>query len=203
MQSKECLLIVGLGNPGEKYAHTRHNIGFIMLDVFAKHHHLTWDCDKKSQAFCARLSTPQASIFCLKPQTFMNLSGESVASFCKYHTITQMLVIHDDMDLCLGAVRFKQGGSSGGHNGLKSIDSLCGNAYMRMRCGIGKPTLSQSKPKEQCVIDYVLGDFTHTEQETLDSLCAYGIKALDFFIANPTLQAIQNAYNTKNVKDII
>lgn len=199
---QECLLIVGLGNPGEKYALTRHNIGFMILDKFAHAHHLTWDYEKKSQAFCAHLQSAQASVFCLKPQTFMNLSGESILAFCKYHTISRMLVIHDDMDLLFGAMRFKQGGSSGGHNGLKSIDSLYGSEYMRMRCGIGKPTISDHKPKDQCVIEYVLGTFSPIEREALEHICAYGVQALDFFIANPTLSALQNAFNTKQAHNL-
>ena len=199
---QEHLLIVGLGNPGEKYALTRHNIGFIILDRFVQCHHLSWEIKKKSQALCARLESDHSSVFCLKPQTFMNCSGESVVAFCKYHTIHHMLVIHDDLDLCLGAVRFKLGGSSGGHNGLKSIDSMYGNEYLRMRCGIGKPPISEHKPKEQCVIEYVLGNFSPKECETLETLCAYGVQALDFFVKNPAVNALQNTFNTKQVQNL-
>ena len=198
---QEHLLIVGLGNPGEKYALTRHNIGFMILDRFVYAHHLTWDKDTRSQALYARLNHTKTSVFFLKPQTFMNLSGKSVAAFCKYHTISHILVIHDDLDLEFGAVRFKLGGSSGGHNGLKSIDSMWGNEYVRMRCGIGKPPLGEHKPKEQCVIEYVLGEFGAQERERLEEICVYGVRALEFFIDNPSLGALQNAFNTKQVRN--
>ena len=195
----ESLLIVGLGNPGERYALTRPNIGFMILYSFVRTHHLTWESEKKSQALCTRFSSAHSSVFCLKPQTFMNLSGQSVAAFCKYHTISHMLIIHDDLDLSFGAMRFKLGGSSGGHNGLKSIDSMWGSEYLRMRCGIGKPPASEHKPKGQCVFEYVLGEFGAQEREMVERMCSYGVRALEFFIANPALSALQNAFNTKQV----
>ncbi len=153
-------LIVGLGNPGAKYAKNRHNIGFMVVD------RLIDRLDPLSiskREFKGELYKA-GDILLLKPLTFMNLSGQSVAAVKNFYKIDigDIIVIHDDLDLGLGALRFKRGGSSGGHNGLKSIDQMVGQEYIRIRFGIGRP-----ERKEQ-VISYVLSDFTQKELECIE-----------------------------------
>jgi len=151
-------LIVGLGNPGEKYKLNRHNVGFLAVDYLIDE----FQASKVSSKFKGELFKSNDFLF-LKPTTFMNLSGESVRLVKDFYKIENenIIVIHDDIDLKLGALRFKRGGSSGGHNGLKSIDSLIGNDYYRIRIGVGRP----AEKKE--VVNYVLSDFSEEELECI------------------------------------
>lgn len=160
-------LIVGLGNPGQKYQNNRHNIGFKVVDSLISSLNATKQSDKNFQGEVYKSN----QILLLKPQTFMNLSGKSVQSVRNFYKINEFLVLHDELDLPFGAVRFKFGGGSGGHNGLKSIDALCGNEYYRIRYGIGKPAA-----KEQ-VTHWVLSDFDSQEQVANPSLIAHCAKA--------------------------
>ncbi len=148
-------LIVGLGNPGAKYAKNRHNIGFMIVDEILAN----LDNSKISKSSFKGELFRHDDLLLLKPATYMNRSGESVAAVKNFYKIAlaHIIVIHDDLDLGLGALRYKQGGSSGGHNGLKSIDANVGNDYLRVRFGIGRP-----KTKEE-VINYVLSDFNKDE----------------------------------------
>lgn len=157
------ILIAGLGNPGAKYAKTRHNVGFMALDCLANALDSSFSMDKKFSAESAKVSYDSANLYLLKPQTFMNASGEAIAPFVKYHNITHTLVIHDELDLGFGALRCKFGGSSGGHNGLKSIDNNMGNGYFRLRVGIGRD-------KEKNAVDFVLSDFSALELAKLESV---------------------------------
>ena len=147
-------LIVGLGNPGEKYKFNRHNVGFLAVDYLIDE----LNASKISSKFKGELFKVD-NFLLLKPLTFMNLSGESVKKVKDFYKIENedIIVIHDDLDLKLGALKFKRGGSSGGHNGLKSIDSLIGNDYYRIRIGIGRP-----ESKEE-VVNFVLSDFKKEE----------------------------------------
>ena len=151
-------LIVGLGNPGEKYKYNRHNAGFLALDYLID----KFNASKISSKFKGELYKSEDYLF-LKPLTYMNLSGESVLLVKNFYKIENenIIVIHDDIDLKLGALKFKKGGSSGGHNGLKSIDSSIGNDYWRVRIGIGRPE------KKEEVINYVLSDFSENELECI------------------------------------
>ncbi|CAM3552096.1 aminoacyl-tRNA hydrolase [Helicobacter sp. UBA3407] len=160
-------LIVGLGNPGQKYQNNRHNIGFKVVDSLIYSLNATKQSDKSFQGEVYKSN----QTILLKPQTFMNLSGESVQSVRNFYKINEFLVIHDELDLPFGAVKFKFGGGSGGHNGLKSIDALCGNEYYRIRYGIGKPIV-----KEQ-VTHWVLSDFDSQEQAANPALIAHCTKA--------------------------
>ncbi|MCV3508687.1 aminoacyl-tRNA hydrolase [Campylobacter sp. CNRCH_2016_3089] len=177
-------LVVGLGNIGEQYAQTRHNVGFMLIDLILK--------DLQT----AKLSNPKfkgelfkgSSTFFLKPSTYMNLSGESVKAVSEYYKCDRIIVIHDDIDLNLGALKFKMGGSSGGHNGLKSIDNLCGNAYERVRIGVGKG---------QDVISHVLGKFKQEEQESLTKVLEHSKKAL-FELLNSDIEKIASKYSLKS-----
>lgn len=153
-----CLLVAGLGNPGVKYQNTRHNVGFMVLDFLSQDLGLTFSFDKKFNAQVATLQTDFHKVFFLKPQTFMNLSGESIAPFVRYFDIMHTIVVYDDIDLAFGDIRFKFGGSSGGHNGLKSIDKAMGEQYLRLRFGIGRNA-------QQDVVHYVLSDFSEQEKK--------------------------------------
>ena len=152
-------LIVGLGNIGAEYEKTRHNIGFIAIDKILEN--LQYLPINKT-SFKGQLFKSQTYLF-LKPSTYMNLSGESIKVVKDFYKIdnNDIIVIHDDLDLKLGALRFKKGGGNGGHNGLKSIDSNIGNDYHRIRIGIGRP---EEKDK---VIDFVLGKFQDEEKQQL------------------------------------
>jgi PTH1 family peptidyl-tRNA hydrolase len=154
-------LFVGLGNPTPKYAKTRHNIGFMAAELLA------------SQAKASSASKPQfqgelyksSDKLILKPLTYMNLSGQSVRAVCDYYKPDEVVVIHDDIAIPLGSVRIKRGGGSGGHNGLKSIDSCIGPDYIRIRLGVGSPKNGQD------AATFVLDDFAKSEMECVDMLC--------------------------------
>lgn len=152
-------LIVGLGNPGAKYSKNRHNAGFMAVDLLIselKPH----DISKKE--FKGELYR-SGSIYLLKPHTFMNLSGESVLSVKNYFKIENVIVIHDEIELPIGALRFKFAGGHAGHNGLKSIDSHITADYFRVRIGIGKPEHKAD------VANYCLDDFRSGELENMKS----------------------------------
>ena len=159
------MLIVGLGNPGSEYEKTRHNIGFNIVDLLAIKFGFSW---QDSSKFCGKLATgifEGKKIIFLKPNTYMNNSGRSVALVAHYYKIDlqNLLVIHDELDLECGIIRYKIGGGHAGHNGLRSIDQTIGNLYNRIRVGIGKPI-----HKEQ-VSEYVLSNFTKNEKEMIDT----------------------------------
>jgi len=153
-------LIVGLGNIGKEYEKTRHNIGFIAIDELLKTN--SYSNINKSN-FKGELFKSGDYLF-LKPSTYMNLSGESVGAVKNFYKIENddIIVIHDDLDLKLGALRFKRGGGHGGHNGLKSLDSHIGNDYHRIRVGIGRP-----EDKSE-VVNFVLGKFREEELKKLE-----------------------------------
>ena len=158
-------LIVGLGNPGASYAGNRHNIGFMAADrLFERWSGQNWRT--RFQGLCADLVVDGQKSLLLKPETFMNLSGQSVAEAVKFYKIApeNIIVIHDELDISPGSVRVKQGGGHGGHNGLKSIDSHIGQAYWRIRLGIGHPG------HKDLVSGYVLHDFAKTDQDWLEPL---------------------------------
>ncbi|WP_456489335.1 aminoacyl-tRNA hydrolase [Caminibacter pacificus] len=154
-------LIVGLGNPGSKYEKNRHNIGFLAVDYLIKE----FNASKLSSKFKGELYKSDEYLF-LKPTTYMNLSGESVRLVKDFYKMENddIIVIHDDIDLKLGALRFKKGGGSGGHNGLKSLDANIGNDYWRVRIGVGRPE------RKEMVVSYVLSDFEDEELECLEKL---------------------------------
>jgi len=153
------MLIVGLGNPGSDYENTRHNIGFMVIDELIRKFNST---DVSSSSFLGKCYKSK-NHFLLKPQTFMNLSGDSVIKVKNFYKCETVVVIHDDLDLPFGSLRFKMGGGHGGHNGLKSIDSKIGREYIRIRMGIGKP---EHKGE---VSSYVLGSFNDEQKKYLDT----------------------------------
>lgn len=165
MQENKPVLIVGLGNPGTEYALTRHNVGFMAVDAIAPAD-ATWKSEKK--ALTTRAEIDGWRVILAKPQTYMNNSGESVVQLMQFYKIPleNLIVIHDDMDLKVGTVREKVGGSSAGHNGIKSIDANCGNEYRRIRIGIGHPRDYDSPINP---VDWVLGKFDKEQLKQIKS----------------------------------
>jgi len=158
-------LIVGLGNPGNSYQFNRHNIGFMAVDAIYKQHAFTgWV--NKFQALTSTGVIADEKILLLKPQTYMNLSGQAVGDALRFYKLplTNLLVIHDELDLLPAKARLKQGGGSGGHNGIKSIDAHCGSDYRRLRLGIGHPGMAH------LVHNYVLGNFSKQDTIWLEPL---------------------------------
>lgn len=145
-------LIVGLGNPGDEYARTRHNAGFWFVDELAARHGGTWRTDRKVQAEVARITLSGEELWLMKPQAYMNRSGGPVGGLADFYKFTapQVLVAHDELDLPVGTVRLKEGGGHGGHNGLRDLTARLGDAYWRLRIGIGHPG------EKAEVVDYVL-----------------------------------------------
>ena len=158
-------LIVGLGNPGAKYAANRHNIGFMALDRIAADHGFSpWKVRFQGLAAEGRLGDVRVTL--LKPQTFMNLSGQSVGEAMRYLKVapSEVIVLHDELDLAPGKCRVKQGGGHAGHNGLRSIHQHIGADYHRVRLGIGHPG------HKDRVAGYVLSDFAKADGDWLDDL---------------------------------
>jgi len=184
-------LIVGLGNPGPTYSKNRHNIGFMVVDELIKDFN-TANISKKS--FLGELYKFKDILF-LKPTTFMNLSGKSVQAVSSFYKIKpeDILVIHDEIDLPFGALRLKRGGGNGGHNGLKSIDSLIGREYNRLRLGVGKPKL------KEMVASYVLSDFNEVEQKSLDKFIKYGALVAKKWIEDLPLDELKSKYSKKDI----
>lgn len=146
MEQAGIVLIAGLGNPGNQYAATRHNVGFWLLEWLQRTYSMTFATEKKFKAQTARFECNEQSVRIIAPDTFMNLSGRSIASMASFYRIdcSQILVIHDDLDLPPGSARLKIGGGHGGHNGLRDIVSNLGTAdFLRMRIGIGHPGVNQ------------------------------------------------------------
>ena len=165
-------LIVGLGNPDLQYKNNRHNVGFMVIDALIGDQ---TSCEKITKANFKGDLFKAPSMLLLKPTTYMNLSGESVRSVDDYFKPEQIIVIHDDLDLPFGTLRFKIGGGHGGHNGLRSIDAHIGPEYIRVRIGIGKPSLKSDVAK------YVLSDFSACQREFLPEILLHvkkRIKAL-------------------------
>lgn len=154
------LLLVGLGNPGQKYAHNRHNAGMMAVDAIADSYRLSAP-RQRFQGVTRDGLLAGEKLVCLKPTTFMNLSGQSVGAAMRFFKLTpaDVVVFHDELDLAPGKLRVKTGGGNGGHNGLKSIDAHIGLDYRRARIGIGHPG------DKDLVTPYVLGDFTTQENQ--------------------------------------
>ncbi|TPK34099.1 aminoacyl-tRNA hydrolase [Mesorhizobium sp. B2-5-3] len=159
------LVFAGLGNPGAKYAANRHNVGFMAVDAIARRHSFSpWS--KKFQGLIAEGTLGGEKIILIKPQTFMNLSGQSVGEALRFYKLGPgaLTVFYDEIDLAEGKLRIKTGGGTGGHNGIRSIDGHVGNAYRRVRIGVGHPGV------KEMVQHHVLGDFGKTDRDWLDPL---------------------------------
>ena len=158
---KEIKAIIGLGNPGKKYEHTRHNIGFKVVDELAKRYHGTWS-ENDLYTGCT-IMIGQKPVLLVKPKTFMNNSGEVIPQLKKKGIeCDQILVVHDELEKPFGKTQVKQGGSHRGHNGLRSLMARCGDLFWRIRCGIGRPENKEDVP------DYVLDVFQQTIEEVVE-----------------------------------
>ena len=157
-------LIVGLGNPGAEYKNTRHNVGFMAVDELADKYSFS-PFKSKFDGQIAEGKIAGEKVFILKPQTFMNLSGNSVVKAAHFYKILpeEIVVIHDDMDLPVGKVRAKIGGGTGGHNGLKSIDAAISQNYNRVRIGVGHP-----QGEGEVVVNHVLSNFSKSDGLIID-----------------------------------
>ena len=164
-------LVVGLGNPGKQYEDTRHNVGFMVLDRLAADAGVAFQSAPKWQSHLAKL--PGSGTILLKPQTFMNLSGRAIHQILSFHKWQpqEMLVIYDDVALPLGTLRFREKGSAGGHNGIKSIIQHLGDEFPRLKLGIGG-----SNPGE--MVGHVLGKFSPDEKPALENMLATALEAV-------------------------
>ncbi|EXJ23442.1 Peptidyl-tRNA hydrolase [Alkalibacterium sp. AK22] len=184
-------LIVGLGNPGAKYAQTKHNIGFITLDELAYQNH--WNFDRsKFESIYAEGMIGTEKVLLVKPQTFMNESGRSVRQWMDYYDIKveDLTVIYDDMDLPTGKIRLRQKGGAGGHNGIKSlIDHLGTKSFNRVRIGVGRPHEKQS------VVSHVLSPFHKSVHEDMLFAVKKAADAIHYWTEGNTYTDTMTKYN--------
>jgi peptidyl-tRNA hydrolase, PTH1 family len=184
-------LLVGLGNPGPDYAATRHNAGFWWLEAAADKLGARLVPERSYFGLAARVNRSQGPLWLLMPQTFMNLSGKSVASLARFFKIApeEILVAHDELDLLPGQLKLKQGGSHAGHNGLKDIDAQLGSRdYWRLRIGIGHPGVRAE------VIDWVLKKPSAADREAIEQCIERSITALELLIDGPMDRAMMNLH---------
>ncbi len=191
-------LIVGLGNPGRGYAHNRHNVGFICVNHFARTEGIRFD-KKRGKARIGMGEAAGSEAVLAKPQTYMNLSGQSVGLLIKKFDIAldDLIVIHDDRDLPLSKIRISRGSGSGGHKGINSIISSLGSqAFARIRVGIGRPVASPvpTPISEDDIIAYVLSDFTAEEKQVITQVIPRVSEAVHCLISEG-LTAAMNKYN--------
>jgi PTH1 family peptidyl-tRNA hydrolase len=183
-------LIIGLGNPGREYRGSRHNVGFMVIDTLANRLDLPLS-RRQADALVVDGRIGERKIILAKPQTYMNLSGRSVSSLVRFYKVpeTQLLVLHDDLDLPLGAIRIRPGGGSGGHRGMKSIiEQLGTQEFPRQRIGIGRPSGARDPA------DYVLSDFGNDEELMLTGVLERGADCALKFI-NEGISAAMNCCN--------
>lgn len=186
-------IIVGLGNPTKEYQNTRHNIGFDVIDKLADMCSISV-LEKKHKALIGKGILNGQKVILAKPQTYMNLSGESVRELVDYYKVdeeTELIVIYDDISLDVGQLRIRKKGSAGGHNGIKNIILHLGtDVFPRIKMGVGE------KPKGYNLADYVLGHFKKEEREIMDESIVTAIKALELMVTDEIGEAM-NQYNKK------
>ena len=173
-------MIVGLGNIGAEYEHTRHNAGFWFVDELAWQLKATFKSEKKFFGEVARVARPEGDIWLLKPETYMNLSGKAVAALAQFYKIQpeEILVVHDELDIPCGQIRFKLGGGNGGHNGLKDIQAKFGTPnFYRLRLGIGHPG------EKHLVVGFVLSKPSAAERQLMDDAIAKSLRAVPDILA--------------------
>ena len=186
-------IIAGLGDPGSKYEKTRHNVGFQVIDRLASKYHIDMNM-KKHKAVCGTGVIEGRKVMLLKPQTFMNLSGESLVELVNYYKLdpeSELIVIYDDISFSPGNLRIRESGSAGGHNGVKSIiKCLNTQRFMRIKVGVGE------KPKDWDLADFVLGRFTKEEREHLEGAMERAAEAVCYMVNGEVAKAM-NEYNKK------
>ena len=187
-------IIVGLGNPSREYENTRHNVGFDVIDALAGKEGVRM-LEKKHKAVIGKGNIAGNAVVLAKPQTYMNLSGESVrelVSFYKADEKAQLIVVSDDVSLDLGQIRIRKKGSAGGHNGLKNIIANLGHdEFIRVRMGVGK------KPEHYDLVNYVLGHFTKEERKVMDAAAGEAAQAIEVILSEGP-EAAMNRFNRKN-----
>ena len=177
MLNDDKYLIVGLGNPGREYKQNRHNIGFMAVDRFAAQHHLSFG-KVQSKGLLGNGRVGETSLLLLKPQTYMNSSGDSAAAIARYYKIpiANTLVVYDELDLPFGTLRLRGKGGAGGHNGMRSIIQQLGNDFPRLRLGVGRP------PSRMPAAAYVLQNFGKADQPLLNDLLDEAVRAIDTYL---------------------
>ncbi|GAA6492643.1 MAG TPA: aminoacyl-tRNA hydrolase [Candidatus Bariatricus faecipullorum] len=187
------VIIAGLGNPDRKYEGTRHNIGFEVIDAISEKYNIPVT-GRKARAFTGSGIISGQKVLLAKPQTYMNLSGESVGALVNFYKAdpeTELLVIYDDISLDVGQIRVRRKGSAGGHNGMKNIIAHLGTeVFPRIKVGVGE------KPAGYDLADYVLGHFGKTEQEQMDLAVREAVEAAELIVAGETGEAM-NRFNRK------
>lgn len=173
-------LFVGIGNKGEKYNRTRHNIGFEALDLMCKSLDFSPSYTQKFLSLCFTFEYASQKIMCIKPQTFVNLSGSAVSQVAGFYKINpeNIFVFHDEVELEIGRIKFKNGGGHAGHNGLKSIDEAIGKNYNRIRIGVGRPE------NKEDLANYVLAPFKKLEEEIIHNKLKIIFQNLDLLLKN-------------------
>ena len=186
-------IIVGLGNPTNEYEGTRHNVGFDVIDALADEYNITVD-GRKNRAFVGKGIIAGQKVILAKPQTYMNLSGESVRGLTDYYKIdeeSELLVIYDDVSLDVGQLRIRKKGSAGGHNGIKNIIAHLGtDKFMRIKIGVGE------KPKHYDLADWVLGHFSKEDKEVMNEGYKKAVKAVEMIVTDE-VDAAMNEFNKK------
>ena len=190
-------LIVGLGNPGDEYARTRHNIGRRLIEFIAGQEKVKFSFKKSQKAATASVLWDEKTVHLAHPQTYMNLSGEAISALVKYWKITpgkDLLIVVDDVALPFGKFRLRGDGSSGGHNGLASIEEHLGSReYPRLRIGIGPcgdPAVAGSTGSDESLRDYVLSAFNAAEEKKMKKLLERGMEACRVWAAEPLAKAM-------------
>ena len=186
-------IIAGLGNPTSQYEGTRHNIGFDVMDALAEKYNISIS-EKKHKALCGKGVIEGEKVLLVKPQTYMNLSGESIAEILNYYKVDaeeDFLVVFDDISLAPGNIRIRKKGSAGGHNGIKNIIAMTGTQnFKRIKVGVGE------KPKGWDLADYVLGRFPDEDRKKVNDAIEDAIGAVTMILRGETDQAM-NCYNAK------
>lgn len=187
---KKTYAIVGLGNPGPEYLRTRHNAGFWLADLAAERYRASFRSESKFFGETARVKIAGADVLLLKPMTFMNRSGQSVAALANFYKLPpdQLLIAHDELDLSAGTMRLKLGGGHGGHNGLRDIHKSQGEGYRRLRVGIGHPG------DKNLVLNYVLGRPSKTDEETIFDGLNLALDAVETWLASGWERGVQQLH---------
>lgn len=190
-------IIAGLGNPDRQYEGTRHNVGFEVIDRIAEKYNIAVDM-KKHRAYIGKGIMEGQKVILAKPQTYMNLSGESVRSLADYYRIDpekELIVIYDDVSLDVGQLRIREKGSAGGHNGIKNIIAHLGTqVFPRIKVGVGE------KPGGYDLADYVLGHFSKAEKEQMEESYDRAVRAAELIVSGRTGEAM-NEYNRRKKED--
>ena len=184
-------LLVGLGNPGPEYEATRHNAGFWWVDAAARQLGASLSADRTCFGLVGRVNRPAGPVWLLQPQTYMNLSGKSVAALARFFKIApqEILVVHDELDLLPGQMKLKAGGGHAGHNGLRDIHAQLGSSdYWRLRLGIGHPGVKTE------VADYVLRKPPASEREAIERSIEESLKHLDLMLDGAMQQAVMKLH---------